>query len=187
MVVAGITAALLSFVLAAAIDWMWDLAVVGAVGIVCLGLLVGPATIYASDTPDARRLRLWPRIGVGAAVVALAFAQAIPLIAEVKVRDSQDALTDGDEEAALAAAEDAREVQGWAASPRLQLALVHEARGDLEEAREEIARAIDRDGSDWRLWAVAARIEEASGDPAAARQSLDQARALNPRSSLLGG
>ena len=186
-VVAGITAALLSFVLAAAIDWMWDLAVVGAVGIVCLGLLVGPATVYASDTPDVTRPRLWPRIGVGAAVLGFALAQAVPLIAEVKVQDSQDALKEGDEEAALAAAEDARDAQGWAASPRLQLALVHEARGDLEEAREEIARAIDRDRSDWRLWAVAARIEDASGDPAAARRSLDQARALNPRSSLFGG
>jgi Tfp pilus assembly protein PilF len=77
------------------------------------------------------------------------------------------------------------DAQGWAASPHLQLALVHETRGDLVQAHEEIARAIDRDRSDWRLWAVEARIEQASGDDAAARRSLDQARKLNPRSTLL--
>jgi Flp pilus assembly protein TadD len=130
---------------------------------------------------------VWPRLAVAVTVTLLALAQAIPLIADVKIKDSEDELKQGDEAAALAAAEDARDVQSWAASPHLQLALVHETRGELSEARDEIARAIDRDGSDWRLWAVEARIEEASGDDAAAQRSLDQARELNPRSPLFNG
>jgi hypothetical protein len=186
-VVAGLTAALLAFVFAAAIDWVWDLPVVGAVGIVCLGLLVGPATIYAVDASGVRRTGVWPRLAVAAVVTLLVVAQAVPLIADVKIKDSQDELKAGDEAAALAAAEDARDVQSWAASPHLQLALVYETRGELSEAREEIARAIDRDRSDWRLWAVEARIEEASGNDAAARRSLDQARELNPRSPSFSG
>ena len=180
-VFAGLTAALVAFVLGATIDWMWDLAAVGAVGVICLGLVVGPATAQG-DPLGPVRSRGGVRIGVGACVLGLALLQAVPLIAHLKIEESQDALKEGDANAALAAAEDARDVQGWAASPHLQLALVHETRGDLELAREEISDAIDHDRSDWRLWAVAARIEEASGDTAAARQSLDEARSLNPRS-----
>jgi hypothetical protein len=187
VVVAGVLASLAAFTFAAAIDWMWDLPLVGAVGVVCLGLLVGPATVYAGGVERPRRTALWPRVAVGAAALALALAQAIPLRAEMKIGDSQDALKAGDEDGALAAAEDARDAQGWAASPHLQLALVHEARGELEDARDEIARAIDRDGSDWRLWAVDARIQEASGNAEAARRSLDRARTLNPRSQLFSG
>jgi hypothetical protein len=184
-VVAGLTAALFAFVFATAIDWMWDLAIVGGVGIICAGLLVGPATLYTTGAPPVARLPIWSRITVAAIVLLLALAQVIPLVADLKISDSQDALKAGDEEAALSAAEDAVDAQGWAASPHLQLALVHETRGDLVQAHEEIARAIDRDRSDWRLWAVEARIEQASGDDAAARRSLDQARKLNPRSTLL--
>ena len=186
-VVAGLTAALFAFVFATAIDWMWDLAIVGGVGIICAGLLVGPATLYTAGAPPVARLPIWSRIAIAATVLLLALAQVIPLVADLKISDSQDALKAGDEEAALSAAEDAVDAQGWAASPHLQLALVHETRGDLVQAREEIARAIDRDRSDWRLWAVEARIEQASGDDAAARRSLDQAQKLNPRSTLLNG
>ena len=79
---------------------------------------------------------------------------------------------------------DARTFQGWAASPHLQVALVQESRGRLRSAREEIRTAIERDRSDWRLWAVAARIQEESGSVAEARRSYEMAKALNPRSPL---
>ena len=61
---------------------------------------------------------------------------------------------------------------------------MYETRGDLADAREEIGEAIDNDPSDWRLWAVSSRIEEAAGDLDAAREDYEQAKKLNPRSPL---
>lgn len=186
-IVAALLAVYLAFLFAAATDWIWDLTVVGVLGIVCLGLLTGPATLFGAGTEARPRLGLGWRIGIPAVAAALLVAQVIPLAVELKVRDSQDELKDGDEDAALASAEDARGYQGWAASPHLQVALVYETRGDLADAREEIGEAIDNDPSDWRLWAVSSRIEEAAGDLDAARDDYEQAKKLNPRSPLFTG
>lgn len=191
-VVAGLSAALLTFMLAAATDWMWDVTVVGAIGIVCLALLTGPATVFAGPgppAPDVRRSRSRRYVGWRAATAVLALAavlaQAMPLLTERKVRASQRALRQGDQAAALSDAKAARTLQDWAASPHLQLALVEERRGKLRQARQSIRRAIARDPSDWRLWAVASRIERESGSLTAARRSYGRAFALNPRSPLL--
>ena len=64
----------------------------------------------------------------------------------------------GDLEAALDAANDAIDLQPWAAEPRTQLALVYEQAGDLDEAREAIAEAIERAPDDYRLHLLAARM-----------------------------
>ena len=188
--VAALFAAFLAFVLAAATDWVWDLTVVAVIGIVLLGLLTGPATCFpAPSGPRAgrgseRRRRLVLRASLALASLALVIAQAVPLVAELKIRASERALKAGDATGALTDARAARSIQGWAASPHLQVALVEEQQGRLGPARESIARAIDRDPSDWRLWAVASRIENRSGLSSAARESFDRARSLNPRSPL---
>jgi Flp pilus assembly protein TadD len=181
-----------AFILAAAIDWIWDLTVVGAVGVACLALLVGAASVARVESAGGSQEERTPRrprqLGLRAVVAAVALmlvaAEAVPLATQQKVRASQEALKEGNADSALAEAQDARALQGWAASPHLQVALVQESRGRLRSARESIRIAIDRDRSDWRLWAVAARIEEASGSIAEARRSFDRARALNPRSPL---
>ena len=192
MVVAALIGAFVAFLLAAAIDWVWDLTVVGAVGVVCLALLTGAATLARVESPvssqDGGRRRPWSGVGWRAGVVVVALgvvvAQTIPLATQMKIRASQQALKRGDAVGALSEARDARTFQGWAASPHLQVALVQESRGRLRSAREEIRTAIERDRSDWRLWAVAARIQEESGSVAEARRSYEMAKALNPRSPL---
>jgi Tfp pilus assembly protein PilF len=87
--------------------------------------------------------------------------------------------------AALASARAAQRTAPWAASPRLQLALVEEASSDLDAARRAIRAAIQRDRSDWRLWLVAARIADERGDAAAAAADLRRATSLNPRSPVI--
>jgi Tfp pilus assembly protein PilF len=110
--------------------------------------------------------------------------EAIPLLSQTRIRDSQAAIDRGDAPAALDKARDARELQPWAASPHLQLALVEEQTGDLGAARNAILEAIGNDPSDWRLWLVRARLETKSGAVAAARSSLREAKRRNPRSPL---
>ncbi|HEV3408158.1 MAG TPA: tetratricopeptide repeat protein, partial [Gaiellaceae bacterium] len=122
-----------------------------------------------------------------AATPFLIGSQAIPLLATLKVRDSQAAVQRGDGEDALVDALAARKIQPWAASTNLQVALVQEQIGDLAAAHTAIRDAIDRDGSNWRLWMTAARIETKLGAIEDARRSLRRAAELNPRSPLFAG
>jgi tetratricopeptide (TPR) repeat protein len=207
--VAALVGLFLAFALAVGIDWMWELTVVGLIGIAAIGLLCGPATQVRSgpssepapggparqparsaSTGRNRWLQRGPRGRIGLSVtlavvtLALIAAQAIPLLAHNEIRASQEAADRGDAGAALESALAARRLQPWAASPHLQLALVQEQVGQLRSAAKSIRGAIDRDGSDWRLWLVRARIETKSGAFEQARQSLARARELNPRSPL---
>jgi hypothetical protein len=184
--IAALTATLGAFAFAAAIDWVWELTVVSLVAVACLGLLVGPASASLPrklGRTTSRRAR-GVRIAVAALALAVVMAEAIPMLASDKLRASQDAAARGNGSEALKDALAARRIQPWAASTHLQLALVQEQAGDLPSARAEIAEAIDRDSSDWRLWLVSARLEAKSGDAAAARASLRRAGHLNPSSPL---
>jgi O-antigen ligase len=185
--VAALLALVLGFVLGAAIDWIWQLPAVAALGLVSLGLLTGPATL-----PRLRGERgLEVSFGVRAVLVLVAWiaicAQALPFLASEEVAASQRAAARGELAEAVERADSARAIQPWAASPRLQLALLHEETGEIRRARRDIAAAIARDESDWRLRLVASRLSIKAGDVAAARRALARARALNPRSHLLRG
>lgn len=190
--VASLAAVLLAFAVAAGVDWMWELTVVSVVGIVCLALLMGPATALSprprlateGERPARSRSRFTAGVGVLLLAWALICAQAIPLLASTKIRDSQAAVLRRDSRAALADALAARNLQPWAASPYLQLALVEEESGRLGTARTWIRESIERDPKDWRLWLVAARVETKLGAIRAATKSLARAKALNPRSTL---
>jgi tetratricopeptide (TPR) repeat protein len=114
-------------------------------------------------------------------------AQAIPLLAHGEIRDSEAALARGDFDAAFSSARAARDIQPWAATPYLQLALVSEEANLLPRARQWIDESIERDDRDWRLWLVSARLETKLGRVAAAERSLRRAVSLNPRSPLFAG
>lgn len=186
---AAVTAVLVAFMAGAAIDWIWQITVVGAVGIAALGLSAGSAAPRGFHSGDADPLGTGrSRLAVGAAALAAVWAlfcaQAIPWLAAAKVSDSQAAVRAGDTDAALKHALDAKSLQPWAASPYVQLALVAEERGDLSGARRWISGATRRDSADWRVWFIAARIERRSGLFDAAARSLATAKSLNPRSPL---
>ena len=191
--IAALVAGFLAYAVGIGIDWMWELTIVSVVGMTTLGFLTGAATsatavprLLTDPPPGERRSRR--RFAAGVAAVAIGWlivcAQAIPFLAEIKVSDSQAASQRGDGREALDDAAAARNIQPWAASPYLQLALVQEAVGDLEAADQAIREGIERDPLDWRLWLVASRIETKAGEIAAARRSLARAAELNPRSPL---
>jgi O-Antigen ligase len=183
---AAVTAVFAAFLAGAAIDWIWQLTVVGIVGLVALGLIVGRATAEDRPTPELGAPRSWIALGaiVLVATWALICAQAIPWLAAAKVSDSQADVRRGDTRAALQDALDAKSLQPWAASPYTQLALIAEQRGDLAAAQRWIAAAARRASTDWRIWFIAARIEREAGRDEAAARSYATARSLNPRSPL---
>lgn len=181
LTVAALGAAGSAFAVAAGIDWLWEMTVVGAVGIALVALLVGPATQHTSE---GDRITPAKRVGACVAAVAAVVVLALPWLADRETRSSRQAALDGNAAAALDAAASAEKLTPWAASPRLQRALVLEGTGDSDGARAAIAAAIERESEDWRLWLVRARIERAAGDLEGSRLSLERAETLNPRSPI---
>ena len=177
-------AAGLAYVVAAGFDWMWELTAVSVVGISCVALgCVGVSQGVRMLAPATKQV-LAARLAFLVVAWIVICAQALPLLSEAKIRDSQAAARRGDGEDALKDATAARNIMPWASTPYLQLALVEEQAGALTTARANIVKAIERDPTDWRLRIVAARLEARRGAINRARRQLAEARRLNPRSPI---
>jgi tetratricopeptide (TPR) repeat protein len=174
----------------AAVDWTWENPACFVVTVVCAGLLLGPATgAEEPAAPAAGERRTRRRFAGGVVVLGFSWiaicASALLLLTNLSLSSSRDSFGDGDLEQAADAADDAIDLQPWAAEPRQQLALVLEAERDLVAARTEIDEAIERSPEDWRLWLVSARIALEAGDEEAARADATHAQDLAPRLSPL--
>jgi len=189
---AALTALFTAYAVAAGFDWMWELTVVTAVGIVALALLSSaagtdtgsPQLVKPSEKHGPRRIRFG--LGIAALVAAwmLICAQAIPLLAQLRIKDSQTYAENDNTAAAYRAAMDARNLQPWATSPYFQLALICKMEGRIARAHVWIKRAIAHDPTDWHLWYAASDLEVRLGQIQQAKKSRDRAFSLNPHSSL---
>jgi hypothetical protein len=188
---AAVAAAFAAFLVAAGVDWMWEVTAVTAVALLALALLTRLTPVAhhgrAAETTDVPRsgmirpeaaVAVW--IGGAVLLASLVYAEAAPLLAQRKVEASYAAIRGGDPRHAYASALDARDVTPWAATPYLQLALVDEEGGRFSRAKSWIDQAIDRDSRNWQLWLVAARLAAKQGQIEAARRDLARASALNP-------
>lgn len=194
--VASLTAVVAAWAVAAGFDWIWELTAVGVVGVMALALVTGPATGVFEPLRSARpdeapgwtsRRRFGLALMTGLTAWILICAQAITLLADREIDRSQAAVDAGELEEAAEAAGSARAIQPWASTPYLQLALVSEERGELPLARAWIGEALERDGRNWQLWLVSARLETKLGNVKLADRSLRRAVELNPRSPLFAG
>jgi hypothetical protein len=174
---------------AAAVDWTWDLPAVFGIAVVAVALLTGPATLTGPDAqppPGRGRTAVRTRRSFAAGIALLVVAwisicgSGLLLLSARALESSRDAAGDADLASAIDAANDAIDLQPWAAEPRTQLALVYEQGGDLDQARAAIGEAIERAPADYRLRLVAARMAFADGDGAAVEAELGAAHRLNP-------
>jgi hypothetical protein len=170
----------------AAVDWTWENPACFVITVVCAALVLGPATaVDEASAPVTGERRSRRRFAAGVLVLGFAWiaicASALLLLTNLSLSSSRDAFGESDFAHAADAADDAIDLQPWAAEPRQQLALVLEAQGDLVAARGEIEEAIDRSPKDWRLWLVAARMALEAGDEATARADATHAQELAPR------
>jgi len=98
---ASLFGALAAFLLSAGIDWVWQLTVVSAVGLVCLGVLIGPAASSVAPRTVSvevrRRSTRVPRFALGGAVLLsgwlLLCAQALPWLTDLQIKASAAAVT----------------------------------------------------------------------------------------------
>jgi hypothetical protein len=183
-IVAAATASLFAFLTAAAYDWVWQLPAAALVA-----LLLGAGILVSRRVPPAGRPSWVVRALVATAGICAIIAIAIPLGETVAIRSSQADVQAGRLGAALGDAATAERLEPYAATPRLQRALILERAGDLRDARAAIAQATARAPTDWRIWLVRARIDAESGRERAAAGDYRLAHALNPLSptTALGG
>jgi hypothetical protein len=183
---AGCTA----FCVSASVDWMWQIPVLPVTMLLLAGTLV--ASAYGDDDVEeggiveggGAALPLLPRVAFALGAVAVIAAIAVPLASTSLVRQSQDEAREGDFAAALADARSAQNVEPFAATPRLQEALVLEEAGRLGAAAGAARAATAREATNWRPWVVLSRIEARRGKPVAAVAAYRKARSLNPRSPI---
>ena len=168
-----------AFAVGGAIDWIWRLPAVGAVGVVALALS------FASPAAPERIRAGGLRIAAAACSLLVVAFLLVPLVATLALHRSASAAARGELGSAVSDALRARALEPWASSPLVQLALLDEARGRLAAAQVWIDRARRADGADWQIRLVAARIETKRGDIVAARRDLGAMRRLNPLSPLL--
>ena len=176
-----------AFCITAVFDWMWQIPALPVAALLLGSILVMPARSAQEEGEQReRRPGLPVSLRVAAAVASLVaiVAIAIPLATTSLLRDSEADVRDGDLAAALSAARSAQNVQAGAAGPRLQQALVLEARRELPAAQEAARAATERESTNWRTWLVLSRIEAERGMAQAAVRDYGEARSLNPRSEL---
>ena len=188
--IAAAAACGIAFFLAAAYDWVWQLAGIALVGVGMLGFALGAL--------PSERATAWGRFGVLRPIIALlAVAAIIPqyvvLAAGTHLSNSQAAYN-----AAVAAerrgvgSRRTRREHVPRLSPPRRSSPGPPARisssGSSQRPSTTTRRpcggaqeAIQRSRNDWNLWAALANFETRNGNVAAARRALAEARRLNPQ------
>ncbi len=192
---AAATAGAAVFAAGAGLDWLWELGVLPVIFLMLAALAVaGGSSKSAPVRPEAATgagrgaslQRLAPRVAVvivtGLALVAI----AIPLAGASELSKSQHSAGKGQLGSALSEAQVAQSVQPYAATPRIQEALVLELEGRLRAALSA-ARAATRDEpTNWRNWLVLSRLAARAGNAETSVKAYREARALHPHSPIFG-
>jgi hypothetical protein len=177
--VAAATASCAAFAVAAGLDWVWEMAVMPIVFLVLVAVAIGqPRRVTSHRTLVARVIP-----GVTAALALL--IGLVSLASDSAVRDSEQAVQSANLQQAFDRASRAVAMEPYAASPRLQQALVLERAGDLPGAIAAGRVAADKEPTNWRTTYVVARLEARNGNADAAVAALRRARVARPTSPLL--
>ena len=180
---AGAVASCAAFVVAAGSDWIWQIPVIPVVFLFLASAILMAGVDARAGAP--RRSLLVRGAFVALAVVALG-AIAIPTYSTMKVRDSQAAVRSHDLPAAFSDARSASGIQPYAATPKLQEALVLELQHKLASAITLAREATKAESTNWRTWYVLSRIEAQHGNANASNAAYRRAKSLDPRSPIFG-
>ncbi len=191
---AVLLAAMLAFAVGAAIDWLWEIAAVGAIFFLAAGVLVaarcGQLSRARAADPGSERSEQ-RRFGLAVTGVIVAWLSAValigPLLVDRELRTSKDAASQGNLVSAVNHAETARSIEPWAASPYVILGLLAKEKGEYGLAAGRLSQAIHREDRNWQLYYLRSQIEAEAGNEAAAEADLEHARRLDPLTPLLKG
>jgi hypothetical protein len=188
--VAAATAGCAVFVGGVAVDWDWEFGTLAIAFVVLAAVAVAGGADWSTNPMRQRRSRwpdrfgvaVWHRYGARVVVIALAvvaiIAIAVPFGSASLIDDSREKARSGDLQGALHDAEKAADLQPYAATPRLQEALVLERIGDLDAAARSAREATRRESTNWRTWLILSRIEARRGQREAASAADRRATSL---------
>ena len=179
---AAASASCVAFVVAAGIDWVWEIAVIPITFFLLAAAILGHRSQALPPQPWLRSngVRLvWIAVAAAALIAIL-----IPLAKTVSLRESEAQARASSLDSALRDARSAASIEPYAAGPRLQEALILELRGDLGPAATAARSATKAEPNNWRNWIVLSRIEAQRAQALQAVAAYRRARALNPRSTL---
>jgi hypothetical protein len=178
---AAALAGVLAFFITAAVDWSWQMPVLAATMLI----LAAPVVMVGARKRAAGSARHAPlRVVSAFLAIAAVVTIAIPLASTSFLRKSESAARSGDLSTALEEARTAQNVEPFAATPRLQVALVQELRGDLAAAAESATAATERESTNWRTWLVLSRVEAERGRAKPAVAAYKKSKSLDPLSPL---
>jgi hypothetical protein len=184
---AAATAAGVAFTAAAGVDYMWEIGVM-PISFFMLAAVVtdaGRSPVGESLTRrELRRREIGWFAGTLLASIAAVVAIYLPYKGASEIRDSEHDVAQGRLEPALSAARSASDTQPYAATPRLQEALVLERLGRFDEAAAAARLATEKESTNWRTWLVLSRIEAERGNAKASLAAYQRAKQLNPRSGV---
>ena len=160
----------------AAVDWTWEIPAVFGPVVVCAALLLASAR----SRPLARDGYLLGLGTVAAAWVAMV-AGGLVVLTQIELDRSRSAAADGRISEAIHRAEQAHTAAPWAAEPYIQLALLQEDSGNLDQAVRLLKEAESRDSEDWRLPLIEASLQSQRGDSQATGAALDRSAVLSPK------
>jgi len=185
---AAAAAALTTFLMAAAIDWVWQLPVIVAVVLLIIGASVAPMSGVVLQSPDDRAappaiLTRWPiRVVTVVAGLACIFAAAYPLATSQAINSSSDAQNAGDLAAAISDARNAVAIESGSAAAQLQLGEVLADDRQYQAALAPLRTATLDEPQGWTSWYVLGQVYTALGRDTAAKSAFMRARSLNPQS-----
>jgi tetratricopeptide (TPR) repeat protein len=185
---AAATAGCAAFAVAAGLDYIWEIGVMPIAFFMLAAVAVDGARGPVPE-PRARRERRRREIGWWAGTVVASVAALIviwlPYRGASDVRASERDVNQGRLDAALSEARSAADAQPYAATPRLQEALVLERQGNFDQAAAAARQATMKESTNWRTWLILSRIEAERGRAKASLNAYRSARQLNPGSGVL--
>jgi tetratricopeptide (TPR) repeat protein len=200
---AAVVAAFVAFLGGAAIDWIWQVAVIPA----ALLLLIAASLAgekYAKRATEASSRGYIPHWGLQVAVVAMGLcglaAVAYPLATNDAITSSQGSARAGQLGPALSSAETAVKLESGSASAQLQLALVRQAAAarlprthaygqarqqEYEAGIEAALHAVHDEPQNWQNWYVLSELYTQTGQTKQAQHAYKQARRMYPTNPFL--
>lgn len=178
---AAATAAFVTYLFSAGVDWMWEIPAIGALAIGSMAV----ACTAAFPRWGRRPLGAGPRAAIVLFALAAAAVQVPPLVSVERLRASADELRSGSADRAIELAGEAVTAEPWAAAPYVQRALSEQQQGDLTAARADLQKAVEKEPTNWRHHFLLARLEAEAGNRPATVLELEQVRRLAPHSVFL--
>lgn len=179
---AAATAGSVCFAVAAGVDYVWEIGVMPISFFLLAAVAVdaGRPRLPQRGTPrELRRRQIgWWGGTLVASVLALV-AIYLPYKAASDIRASELDVREGRLDQALSEARSAADAQPYAATPRLQEALVLERQGKFTKAAVAATEATEKESTNWRTWLILSRIEAERGRAKASLAAYLTARRLH--------